>query len=123
MPLAAAVKVGRAIELRVRQYRRLTPQKGIGILGQPQPHYYFHRPLRTLLGACFAAGMVLDGLEEPAFETPSADLARALHAARREVRIGGVPGALRSRGAALSQVLDSRVIGGIPSSFLTTNVS
>jgi 2-polyprenyl-3-methyl-5-hydroxy-6-metoxy-1,4-benzoquinol methylase len=61
--------------VRVRQYRRLTPQKGIGILGQPQPHYYFHRPLQALLGACFAAGMVLDGLEEPAFETHSADLA------------------------------------------------
>ena len=61
--------------VRVRQYRSLVPQKGIGIVGQPQPHYYFHRPLHTLLGACFAAGMVLDGLEEPAFQTPSANLA------------------------------------------------
>ena len=61
--------------LRVRRYRNLVPQKGIDIAGQPQPHYYFHRPLHTLLGACFAAGLVLDGLEEPAFTTFSADLA------------------------------------------------
>ena len=61
--------------VRVRQYRHLAPQKGIGIVGQPQPHYYFHRPLHTLLGACFAAGMVLDGLEEPVFETPSTKFA------------------------------------------------
>ena len=58
-----------SFSVRVRQYLGLTPQKGIGIMGQPQPHYYFHRPLHTLLGTCFAAGMVLDGLEEPAFTT------------------------------------------------------
>jgi SAM-dependent methyltransferase len=58
--------------VRVRQYRSLAPQKGVGIVGQPQPHYYFHRPLHTLLGACFASGMALDGLEEPAFTTSSA---------------------------------------------------
>jgi SAM-dependent methyltransferase len=58
--------------VRVRQYRNMAPQKGIGIVGQPQPHYYFHRPLHNLLGTCFAAGMVLDGLEEPVFATPSA---------------------------------------------------
>jgi SAM-dependent methyltransferase len=56
--------------VRVRQYRGLAPQKGIGIPGQPHPHYFFHRSLNVLLGACFAAGMMLDGLEEPAF-TPS----------------------------------------------------
>jgi SAM-dependent methyltransferase len=60
--------------VRVRRYRGLAPQRGIGIVGQPQPHYYFHRPLQTLMGACFAAGMMLDGLEEPVFTTPSADL-------------------------------------------------
>jgi SAM-dependent methyltransferase len=53
--------------VRVTQYRGLTPQKGIGIVGQPHAHYYFHRPLYALLGACFAAGMMMDGLEEPAF--------------------------------------------------------
>ncbi len=64
-----------SFSIRVRQYRNLVPQKGIGIAGQPQPHYYFHRPLHTLLGACFAAGMMLDGLEEPAFTTSSTNLA------------------------------------------------
>ena len=39
---------------------------GLGILGQPVPHYYFHRPLSVLLAACFAAGFVVDGFEEPA---------------------------------------------------------
>ena len=58
--------------IRVRQYRGLAPHKGIGIAGQPQPHYYFHRSLQTLLGSCFAAGMMLDGLEEPVFTTSSA---------------------------------------------------
>ena len=54
--------------VRVSRYRNLTPQRGIGIPGQPHPHYYFHRPLHALLGACFAAGLMLDGLEEPVFE-------------------------------------------------------
>jgi SAM-dependent methyltransferase len=61
--------------VRVTQYRGLAPQKGIGVVGQPQPHYYFHRPLHTLLGACFAAGMTLDGLEEPAFTSSSPNIA------------------------------------------------
>ncbi len=57
--------------VRVAKYRGLAPQKGIGIAGQPQPHYYFHRPLYALLGACFAAGMMMDGLEEPVFTNAS----------------------------------------------------
>jgi 2-polyprenyl-3-methyl-5-hydroxy-6-metoxy-1,4-benzoquinol methylase len=61
--------------VRVSQYRNLRPQKGIGIVGQPQPHYYFHRPLHTLLGTCFAAGMMLDGLEEPSFSASATNLA------------------------------------------------
>ena len=61
--------------VRVRRYRNMVPQKGIGIVGQPEPHYYFHRPLYNLLGACFDAGMVLDGLEEPAFATSSPNFA------------------------------------------------
>jgi hypothetical protein len=39
---------------------------GIGIAGQPAAQYYFHRPLHQLLQEAFAAGFVLDGLEEPA---------------------------------------------------------
>ena len=61
--------------VRVTRYRGLAPDKGIAIVGQPHPHYYFHRPLHTLLGACFEAGMTLDGLEEPAFTTSSGSVA------------------------------------------------
>ncbi len=60
--------------LRISQYLTQPPRKGIGIIGQPQPHYYFDRPLHALLGACFDAGFKLDGLEEPSFtgrEDPS----------------------------------------------------
>lgn len=48
----------------------LTPQpfKGLGIVGQPVPQYYFHRPLSVLLSASFEAGFVLDGFEERAFD-------------------------------------------------------
>ena len=42
-------------------------QRGEGIVGQPEPHIYFHRPLNELLGVCFQAGFVMDGIEEPAF--------------------------------------------------------
>jgi len=50
--------------------RYLTPQpfEGLGIVGQPVPQYYFHRPLSVLLNTCFEAGFVLDGFEERAFD-------------------------------------------------------
>jgi SAM-dependent methyltransferase len=53
--------------VKVVNYATPTASKGIGVTGQPVPHYYFHRPLSLLLGHCFNAGFVLDGLEEPAF--------------------------------------------------------
>lgn len=53
--------------VRVRGYLGLPPGMGTGMEGEPEPHWYFHRPLHELFGACFAAGFVLDGLEEPAF--------------------------------------------------------
>jgi 2-polyprenyl-3-methyl-5-hydroxy-6-metoxy-1,4-benzoquinol methylase len=56
--------------IKIAKYLHLTHQKGLGIIGQPAPHYYFHRPLHTLFNACFQAGFVLDGLEEPAFNSP-----------------------------------------------------
>ena len=39
--------------------------KGLGVIGQPRPQYYFERSLSLLLGEFFRAGLVLDGLEEP----------------------------------------------------------
>ncbi|PYT19647.1 MAG: SAM-dependent methyltransferase [Acidobacteria bacterium] len=60
--------------VRVKRYKGLTPQRAVGMVGQPQPHYYFHRPLQILLATCFVAGFVLDGLEEPAFDVSAGDL-------------------------------------------------
>jgi 2-polyprenyl-3-methyl-5-hydroxy-6-metoxy-1,4-benzoquinol methylase len=51
----------------VRNYLEWGPKRGIGIVGQPEPHWYFERPLHELLRPCFDAGLVLDALEEPAF--------------------------------------------------------
>ncbi len=41
---------------------------GIGMVGQPKPQYYFHRPISTILRYCFEAGFVLDAFEEPSFD-------------------------------------------------------
>lgn len=49
--------------VQVFNYLHVPPGKGAGMPGEPVPHYYFHRPLHELLGACFAAGFVLDGLD------------------------------------------------------------
>jgi len=38
---------------------------GQGIIGQPVPQHYFHRPISLLLNTCFRHGFVLDGMEEP----------------------------------------------------------
>jgi hypothetical protein len=56
--------------VKVTKYLHNTPEKGIGIIGQPASQYYFCRPLHVLFNACFRAGLVLDGLEEPAFNYP-----------------------------------------------------
>ena len=56
--------------VRVAKYLHQTHQKGLGMIGQPAAHYYFHRPLHVLFDACFHAGLVMDGLEEPAFNSP-----------------------------------------------------
>jgi 2-polyprenyl-3-methyl-5-hydroxy-6-metoxy-1,4-benzoquinol methylase len=57
----------------VKVTRYMTPfsAKGIGILGQPVPQTYFHRPLHVLLAPFFRNGLVVDGLEETAFTDPS----------------------------------------------------
>ena len=53
--------------VKVSAYIDPVTRKGLGVIGQPEPHYYFHRPLSLLLGRCFQAGLVVDGLEEPVF--------------------------------------------------------
>jgi 2-polyprenyl-3-methyl-5-hydroxy-6-metoxy-1,4-benzoquinol methylase len=51
----------------IRKY--LTQEAGlsVGIINQPTPHFYFHRPLSAILAACFSGGFVIDGMEEPAY--------------------------------------------------------
>lgn len=55
--------------IKVTRYRTPLTERGVGIAGQPTPHYIFHRPINLLLKAGFQAGFVLDGLEEPINET------------------------------------------------------
>jgi SAM-dependent methyltransferase len=54
--------------VRVTRYLGLGVDKGLGIPGQQVAQYCFDRPLHRLLGPFLAAGLVLDGLEEPAFD-------------------------------------------------------
>ncbi len=53
--------------VKVYRYLSSTIAPGEAMRGQPKPQLYFHRPLQTLLGACFQAGFAMDGLEERAF--------------------------------------------------------
>ncbi|MEX2245611.1 MAG: class I SAM-dependent methyltransferase [Dehalococcoidia bacterium] len=64
---AADGTVSTTYSIKVSEYLHTRPRRGTGIIGQPEPHYYFQRPLSELFGACFDAGFVLDGIEEPAF--------------------------------------------------------
>ncbi len=56
--------------VKITKYLHSEPQKGVGMVGEPVAHYYFDRPLHTIFNACFKAGLMLDGLEEPAFNHP-----------------------------------------------------
>ncbi|HRJ44716.1 MAG TPA: hypothetical protein PL105_22660, partial [Caldilineaceae bacterium] len=53
--------------MKVTGYISPSVKLGLAIPGQQRPHPYFHRPLQMLLGAGFAAGFAMDGLEERAF--------------------------------------------------------
>lgn len=67
--------------VKVSGYLHVPPGKGAGMPSEPAPHPYFHRPLSGLFGACFRAGFVVDGVEEPSFPKPeegSQSTARAL---------------------------------------------
>jgi len=59
--------------IRVSGYLDIPPQKGPGIAGQPEMHYYFHRPLSEILNLAFDHGMVMDGIMEPAFTEPASN--------------------------------------------------
>jgi 2-polyprenyl-3-methyl-5-hydroxy-6-metoxy-1,4-benzoquinol methylase len=53
--------------VKVYEYLDLRPAKGVALFGQPAKQYYFDRPLHALLSPFFAAGLVMNAIEEPAF--------------------------------------------------------
>jgi 2-polyprenyl-3-methyl-5-hydroxy-6-metoxy-1,4-benzoquinol methylase len=70
--------------VKMSDYLAVPAGKGTGMPGEPEPHWYFHRPLHELFGAFFQAGFVLDALEEPALTTR--------HANSRELSWSNLPG-------------------------------
>lgn len=53
--------------VRVDAYRSSGATLGVGAIGEPEAHVYFHRSMESLLAPALAAGLVLDGLLEPAY--------------------------------------------------------
>lgn len=78
--------------VKMSRYHTPITYMGLAMVGQPQPQHYFHRPLADLLGRCFRAGFVLDGLEEPVF--PDTDEARQ---ARSWGKFSEIPPVLAAR--------------------------
>lgn len=64
--------------VKIGAYLDIPPTRATGAVGEPTSHHVYHRSLSALLGEAFAAGLVLDGLEEPAFPAAGADTARPL---------------------------------------------
>jgi hypothetical protein len=60
-------EIVRTCSIKVSHYLTHSPKKGLAMIGQLAPHYYFDRPLSVLFGEAFAAGFAIDGLLEPAF--------------------------------------------------------
>ncbi len=60
--------VVRTYGVKVSGYATPSVAKGVALEGQPVTHWYFHRSLSDLLGAFFAQGLVLDGLDEPVLD-------------------------------------------------------
>lgn len=53
--------------VKIVSYRSTGVQQGLGIIGQPSPHYYFNRTLSAYIEACVAAGLLVSGMAEPFF--------------------------------------------------------
>jgi 2-polyprenyl-3-methyl-5-hydroxy-6-metoxy-1,4-benzoquinol methylase len=63
-------EIQKKLSIKVREYIVPQARKGLGIIGQPVPQFYFHRPISSILNTCFKAGFVLDRFEEPTFPKP-----------------------------------------------------
>lgn len=53
--------------LKVTRYRTPFTALSLGLLHQPEPHPLFHRTLEAVFALCFQHGLLISGLEEPAF--------------------------------------------------------
>ena len=51
--------------VKVSSYLSPFARKTEGIVGQPEPQWFFHRPISTIFRFGFEAGFVVDGIEEP----------------------------------------------------------
>jgi len=49
----------------ITDYAQPFTYMGLGIMEQPVPQHYFHRPISLLFNTCFKHGFVLDDMEEP----------------------------------------------------------
>jgi 2-polyprenyl-3-methyl-5-hydroxy-6-metoxy-1,4-benzoquinol methylase len=56
--------------VKVSSYLSPFARKTEGIVGQPEPQWFFHRAISTLFRFGFEAGFVVDGIEEPRFPDP-----------------------------------------------------
>lgn len=54
--------------IKIRGYMTPRTSQGIALVGQPRPQLYFDRPLHLLLAPAFAAGFVVDALEERVYK-------------------------------------------------------
>jgi 2-polyprenyl-3-methyl-5-hydroxy-6-metoxy-1,4-benzoquinol methylase len=57
--------------VKVSSYLSPFARKTEGIVGQPEPHWSYHRPIQVLFQSGFSAGFVVDGIEEPGFQAPA----------------------------------------------------
>lgn len=60
-------KIIRQNGIKIPAYLTPVVHRGLGIVGQAEAQYYFHRPLSLYIQTALAAGFLLDGIEEPAF--------------------------------------------------------
>lgn len=65
--------VSETLAIKIKNYIRPVAYKGVAMVGQPMPQYYFHRPISTLLNTFFDAGFLADRIEEPAFSSANSE--------------------------------------------------
>ena len=64
----AAGEVENKYSVKISNYLVEKSSLGIGMIGQPKPQYYFHRPISIILKYFFENGFALDACEEPSFD-------------------------------------------------------